>query len=230
MNGFHKKSLFILSLTILLLLFGRYIYIHWSEFSQIKIVSPIYIFAIILLTILFSLTYGLVIKYLLLAFGIKLRFNEYFGLSIITGFYNLIAPLTGGVIPRAIYLKKKYNFRYRLFVSSLSGMYITHFLMGSILGMLSLFMLKLNYNNFNWTIFIVFASIFVVTLVLVLFSPKFKRTKIKWVNPLIHSINGWHTIRNNKKVVFIVSIMSLAQTLINMLGILLAFDIFGIKI
>jgi uncharacterized membrane protein YbhN (UPF0104 family) len=230
MNNFNKKSLIILGFSILILLFGRYIYVHWPEFSQLRVVSPIYIIALIILTILFSLSYGIVIKYLLSAFKIKLKFKEYFGLSIITGFYNMIAPLTGGVVPRALYLKKKYNFKYSLFISSLSGMYVTHFFAGSFLGMISLFLIKRSQNIFNWPIFIVFLSIFILTSVLIVFSPRPKESKIKWINPLIHTINGWHTIRKDTKIIVMATLMSFAQNLINMLGILLAFDVFGIRI
>jgi len=230
MNNFNKKSPLTVAISVIIFLFGRYIYIHWPEFSQLKVVSPVYIIAIMILTVLFSLSYGIVIKYLLLAFGIELKFNEYFGLSIITGFYNMIAPLTGGVVPRALYLKKKHGFKYRLFISSLSGMYITHFFTGSILGILAVILIKYSQNIFNLLILIVFCSIFIFTLLLILFSPRLKISEKKWLNPLIHSINGWHTIRKNKKVVAIASAMSVVQTLLNMMGILLAFDIFGIKI
>lgn len=230
MNNFNKKSLIVVVLTIIVLLFGRYIYVHWPEFSQLRVVSPIYIIAIIILTALFSLSYGVVIKALLSAFKIKLKFNEYFGLSIITGFYNMVAPLTGGVVPRALYLKQKYNFKYRLFISSLSGMYVTHFFAGSLLGIISLLMIRYSQKVFNWPILIVFASLFIISLSLILFSPKLKESKIKWLNPLIHSINGWHIISKNRKVIVTATAMSVAQNLINMLGILLAFDIFNIKI
>lgn len=230
MNDFNKKGLIILGFTTLILLFGRYIYTHWPEFSQLRVVSPIYIIALVILTILFSLSYGIVIKYLLSAFKIKLKFNEYFGLSIITGFYNMVAPLTGGVVPRALYLKKKYNFKYGLFISSLSGMYVTHFFAGSFLGIISLFLIKYSQNIFNWPILVVFSSIFILTLALMVFSPKLKESKIKWINPLINITNGWHTIRKDTKIIVMATLMSFAQNLINMLGILLAFDVFGIRI
>jgi uncharacterized membrane protein YbhN (UPF0104 family) len=230
MDKFSKKSLIVIFFLIIVLLFARYIYIHWSEFSQLKVVSPAFIIAIMILTALFSLSYGIVIKSLLEAFNIKLRFKEYFGLSIITGFYNLIAPLTGGVIPRAIYLKKKHNFKYRLFISSLSGMYVTHFFAGSILGIIGLLLIKFSQNVVSWPIIIVFSALLFLSAFLISFSPKIKESKIRWLNPLIHSINGWHTIRNNKRTVWLSIAMSVAQNIINMLGILLTFNIFGIKI
>lgn len=230
MKFWHKKLIFLLTIIILFTLFIKYILSHWSQFAELKFVNPWLIVAISALTILFSYTYGIVIKYLLSAFNVHLKFKEHFGLSIITGFYNIIAPLTGGVVPRALYLKKKHNFKYRLFISSLSGMYITHFLVGSILGIISLLLLKHYNGNFDILIFSIFVSILVISLFLVLFSPKIKDTKIRYLNFLIHAINGWHTIRKNKKVVFVASLMAIIQTFINLIGIMLAFDIFDIKI
>lgn len=225
-----KKWVFASILVVLVLLFARYIYYHWQDFAQLKLVNPILIVVIAILTLIFSFTYGVVIKYILKAFNRNLRFNEWFGLSIITGFYNIIAPITGGLVPRAIYLKKRHKFPYPLFLSSLSGIYVTHFFAGSILGLLSIFLIYRSYNEFNLLIFLAFLLMFLITVSLILFSPRIKRTKLKIINHLISITNGWHLISKNKKAIAVASIMAALQTMINMTGIILAFNIFGIHI
>lgn len=230
MKSNTKKIVFTFILTALVLLFARYVYFHWQDFANLKLVNPLLIIIIALLTLLFSFTYGVVIKYILKAFNRKLRFNEWFGLSIITGFYNIIAPVTGGLVPRAIYLKKKHRFPYPLFISSLSGIYVTHFFSGSILGLMSIFLINRAYGKFNLPILLAFLIMFLLTSSLILFSPKIKRTRFKILNHLISVTNGWHLISKNKKAIFVASLMAAFQTIINMLGILLAFNIFGINI
>jgi uncharacterized protein (TIRG00374 family) len=230
MRNSTKKVLFTIALAIIILLFARYIYSHWQDFAKLRIVDPFLIVIIIILTLLFSFTYGIVIKYILKAFKKRLKFNEWFGLSIITGFYNIIAPITGGLVPRAMYLKKKHHFSYHLFLSSLSGIYVTHFFAGSILGLLSIILIYQKYKKFNLLIVIVFLAMLITTSALILFSPRIKRTKFNILNHLISVTNGWHLISKNKKAIAIASSMAALQTIINMVGILLAFNIFGIHI
>ena len=230
MNNKAKSITILAVLLLIFLLFIRYIYIHVDEFAKLKLVNPIYLLFLIILTIFFSLTYGLVIKYLVEPFKIKLKFNAWFGLSVITSFYNIIAPATGGLVPRALYLKKKHNFHYSSFISSLSGIYITHFLVGSTLGLLSILFLYVKYKAFNLPIFLAFLIIFFVSLTITLFSPKLKKSNHRWFSKIVKVVNGWHKIRKNHKVFFIVCIITIVQTLLNMVGIALAFEIFNIKI
>src|SRR3989344_2048274 len=145
------KWLFVLNI---FLLFIRYIVMHWGDFGNLRVVSPGYIIIMILLSFVFSLTYGIIIKYLLEACKINLSFSEWFGLSILTGFYNIIAPVTGGLVSRAAYLKKKHNFSITEFVAVLSGIYVTHLFVGGLLGIISMLLIYYFYGLFNWVIFL----------------------------------------------------------------------------
>ncbi|OGH05965.1 MAG: hypothetical protein A2W22_03490 [Candidatus Levybacteria bacterium RBG_16_35_11] len=227
----RKKFLIqLIALLIFAFWFGFYFYKNLNEFSQLKVVSPIYFFPLSLLLVLFLATNGLVLKYLLEPFNIKLKFKEWFGLSVINSMGNYLTPFKGGAVVRAIYLKKLHKFSYSHFLSTLAGIYIIVFLVNSFIGILTLILLQYFLGIFNLLIFTIFLVLFLLLLTLIIFSPKVKETKYYFVNKLVSVINGWHLIKSNKKSVFITIFVSLTNVLIIVFAMVLEFYIFGAKI
>ncbi len=225
-----KTSLSIGILISIVTLFIYYIIKHISDFKQLSLVNPFYL---VILLALFIFTYfliSLVTKNLLKPLGVRLKNFEAFALSIVTGFYNLITPFRGGMATRAIYLKKKHDFSYTEFLSSLAGMYVIAFLIASFLGLLSTYLIYLTEDIFSPILFMIFLGIFLPLLLIVIFSPKLPETKNNFINRFIKVINGWHTIKNNKRIIFIISSLTLIQLLIGSLMIYLQFQVFGIEI
>lgn len=225
-----KKILQILVLVILIAWFVVYFYQNIDEFRQSKIVNSIYLIPIFLLAVLFLMTNGLVLKYLLEPFQIKLNFKEWFGLSVINTMGNYLTPFRGGAVVKAIYLKKIYQFSYSYFLSTLTGIYVIVFLVNSFVGLLTIFLLKYFYGIFNILIFLIFLFIFLFLLGIVIFSPKFKETKCSFINKFISVINGWYLIKSNKKIIITTSLISLVNVAIMVLVMFLEFRVFGINI
>lgn len=119
-----NKKIQILVLIILIACFAVYCYQHIDEFRQLNIVNAIYFVPLFFLYVLFFINNGLILKYFLEPFDIRLRFKEWFGLSVITTMGNYLTPFRGGAVARAVYLKKKHKFSYSYFLSTLSGIYI----------------------------------------------------------------------------------------------------------
>jgi len=172
---------------------------------------------------------GLVLKYFLEPFDIRLRFKEWFGLSVITTMGNYLTPFRGGAVARAVYLKKRHNFSYSYFLSTLSGIYIIAFLVNSFIGILTVVLLKHFYALFNIFVFTVFMAIFFLTGIII-FSLEFKETKYSFINKFINVINGWHLIKSNKKIILITSLISLINVAIIVLMMFLEFRVFGVEI
>ena len=85
-------------------------------------------------------------------------------------------------------------------------------------------------GTFNLLILGVFLAFFLPSLFIILVSPKFPNTGIRLADKVISIANGWHTIRNNRKIVFVVSIIAFSQLIIAALGTLLSYNILGIHI
>lgn len=227
----NKKKIFqILVLIVLIIWFAFYFYQHIEEFKQLKIVNIVYFLPLFFLFIFFLINNGLVLKYLLEPFQIKLKFKEWFGLSVVTTMGNFLTPFRGGAGARAIYLKTKHGFPYSYFLSTLLGIYIIVFLVNSLVGLLTMILLYFFYGIFNIIIFIIFLCLFLFLLGIVIFSPKIKETKYPFINKFINVINGWHLIKSNKKIIVVTGLISLVNVVIMVLVMFLEFRVFGINI
>lgn len=225
-----KKLLGIGILLIIVALFIYYIIEHISDFKQLSLVNPIYLFVLIALFIFTYYLISIITKNLLYPLGVKLKGFEAFALSIVTGFYNLITPFRGGTIVRAGYLKKKHNFSYTDFLATLSASYVLIFLIASLIGIISTLAIYFISGIFSWILILVFAGIFFPLLFIVVFSPRLNERKNKWINRFIRVINGWNIIKNNKKVILIIAIASLLQIIVTALMLYFQFGVFGIEI
>src|SRR3989344_8161996 len=221
-----KKLISISVLILIVIIFIYYIISHISDFKQLSLVNPLYIIPLIIISLIVSITNGLIIKYLLEPFKIKMKFKEWFGLSIITTFYNIILPLRAGMATRAVYLKEKHNFPYTNFISTLAGVYVINFLVASLFVLISLIILYLTKGIFNLIILLIFLGFFLPLLTIILFSPIFPETKNNFINKFIKVMNGWHIIRKNRKIVFFTSLVILTQIVLSSVGTIIAYNIF----
>lgn len=225
-----KKTLGILLLIILILAFLYYLITHISDFKSLQITKPLNLIPLIIISFIVILSNGLIIKYLLGAFNLKLKIKEWLGLSIITTFYNLITPFRGGLIAKAAYLKKKYNFAITHFVSMMAGVYVINFLAASFLGLISLLLIYLKFNIFNILVFLIFLAIFLPSLFIILFSPKFPEPKNRILGKFMQVANGWNTIKNNKSIILISSLIIFLQIFLSVLATILSYNIFNINL
>ncbi len=222
-----------LILAVIVAFFVWYILRHISDFKGLAIVGLSNIWLVLLVALIVLITFylnGFLLDTLMRPFGFKLGFRESFGLAIITNFYNTITPFRGGMAARAVYLKKKYKFPYINFLATLSAIYIIIFLIGSLLGLISIIFIWKNYSIFSPIIFILFLAVFLFLMSIIIFSPKLPEQKNKWLNRFIKVINGWHLIKNNKKIVFATAIVSLIQLILATTTLLINYSIFGIHL
>lgn len=225
------KSLISIAVLLIIIAFAiLYINNNRDLFSTIELVNPAYLVILIIGVLFAYFLGGLLNNSLMSAVGLRLRQTESFALSIVTGFYNLITPFRGGMAARAVYLKKKHGFAYVNFLATLSASYVLIFLVASLLGIISTFMIYKQTGVLSWILLIIFAAVFLGMLFIMFVSPKFKERDNKWLNRFIKVINGWHLIKHNKKVIAVTTIITLIQILLSTLMLYLQFLTFGIDI
>jgi uncharacterized protein (TIRG00374 family) len=225
-----KKLIGLIILLIFIIFFSYYFYINIESFRQLNVENWEYIIIIAFLFTTALFFNGLFMRSLLKPFKIKIKIFEAFGISIITRFYNTITPFRGGAGVRAIYLRKKYNFSYSHFLSTLSATYVINIFISSILGLITLGLIYNYQNFFNLILFLIFLSLFLVTLSIILFSPKFSERNNPLINKFIKMINGWYLIRKDRKIIFATSFFYLIQLLLGALSLYLQFKVFGLNI
>jgi len=215
----------LLVIAILVLLFLRE---HPIKFNNLLNVSFFYIVILILLTITNMGINGYGMNLILFTlYDIKLTMKEWFGLASITSFGNYITPFRGGASARAVYLKKRHKLPYTSSVTTFAVTHITLFLVAGILGIFTNIAAYLIYNIFNIGILMLFILIFVVSLMIILFSPTLPKTRYKFINYFVRVINEWKEFSSRKRLILKIGILNLFFVLFSTLRIYLIFLALG---
>jgi uncharacterized membrane protein YbhN (UPF0104 family) len=165
---------------------------------------------------------GLFTKFTLDAFGKKMTYGEVNYLSLLSSIGNFFGPILGGASIRAVYLKKKHDFEYSKFISTLYGFYIVTFLTNALIGLLLVinYGLKVGGSTELWSVAAVFLFIFLANLALVAIPAKvlhkivglFKFLPKRLIKITDLMIGGWETIRVNHKLLFKLFLLNIAIT------------------
>ncbi len=192
-----------------------FLYRYREEFLSIEIVEPLYIFPVLILSFLSIFLNGVFNKFFFQLYGANLRFNEWFGLSVINTFGNLVTPLRGGAISNAIYLKKKHQLAYSDFVGSLAASYINVFLVNSGFGW-AVFTLSPHYLSKTQSVILnsFFGSIFLGCLFVTLFAPKFPDSRYRLFKVVFNVLNAWRKLRENFRILLAISGVNIGNALL----------------
>jgi uncharacterized protein (TIRG00374 family) len=225
-----KKLISTIVLLITLALAFYYIKNNLEYFKQLQVINPLYILILIILLLSLYFIIGLITKGILKPLGVNLSKKEAFKVSVMTGFYNLITPFRGGLVSRAVYLKKKYEFPYPTFLSTVAATYVLEFFIASLAGIIATYLIYLATGIFSILLFFIFLGMFLGMFFVILFSPKLKERNNKWLNRFIKVINGWHILKRDKKLLTNVSFLIFIKLLIASIMLFLQFKIFGLGI
>lgn len=206
-------------LTIIILIFFIQYFLNNQQDLHTVLSTPldklIYIFILFSLMILFD---GVFLKIILRDFKKTISNLESQYITIVSYIGNYFLPLRGGAVIRSVYLKKKFNFSYSNFVSTLYGYYIIVFLVNSFVALTSLIFLQRRYNIISIPLYIFFGVTFVTMLTLSIFKLPFHKLKIqkqsiikKMLDIVKNILNGWNVIVSNKKLLISLTILSLLR-------------------
>jgi len=134
------------------------------------------------------------------------------------------------MVARGYYLKSKYDLPYTSFIANISAAYIFTYWFGSFFGLVSMYVIYLNGELFNWLVFIVYLSIFAILNYIMIFAPRFSETKYGLLNKFIRVINGWNLIRANKKTILKIGLVSLVKLMFSGITARLYYGAFGLEV
>lgn len=207
-----------------------YVTAHIDDFKIIYSLSwpPAIILALVILAE--SYASGLFIKVVMKHFNINLGFNEWYGLSVITRFWNIILPFRGGAGVRAIYLKKIHQFPLTDFFATMLSLYFLIFLVNSAIGMLCMFFLYVRNDTFLTPLFIFFLGFFLAMLGMVFFTPKVRGSRYAFWDKICRAANAWHGIRTNTPLMRNLTIITLLNSAVGLFTVYFSYASFGSKI
>ena len=152
---FVRKFISYALLAIILSFFVYYIYTHFSDFKVLLNINPLWIIPIVIISLLSTIVNGIIFKNIMIPFHVNLKPKEWYGLSVVTSFYNLITPFRGGAVARAIYLKKHHSFSYTNFIATMLGVYVIQFFIITLVGMINLYFVYKYHDVFSLPVFLI---------------------------------------------------------------------------
>lgn len=221
-------SLAILAISILWLIL--YLRGHLGEFRIIFHISPNVVIILSILMLLGSVILGLFTKVLLQYLDISLIFKEWYGLSVVSAFWNYIMPFRGGAGVRALYLKKVHNFTITNFLGTMAALYFIHFLVNSIIGLICVFFIYMQYQYLNVTISTFFLIVFAGVIFFMFFSPQLPNFHNQVLKKIGEVTNGWYVIRKNNKLIAKLIIIVVLYAAVGLFTIYFSFHAYGVNI
>lgn len=219
MKKYFLTILVYLILAVLTIIFIRN---NYGDFASIPEISVFYFSLMILVSFISLFVNGLRIKLFGDYYNINLKKKEWFGLAAVTTMDNYLTPFRGGVAVRALYLRKVYNFPFKSFLTTIVASYTIRILIYSLFGIILSIISLTYYEIFNLWVFILFIGLFLISLIIVLFSPTFSIRKNKFLNWIIHILNDWRSISKNYK--FLIKLGLIEFLFVSFMGIRLFFS------
>jgi len=227
---FARKFISYTILAIILSFFVYYIYTHFSDFKALLNINPLWIFPIAIIFLCSTVVNGVIFKTIMIPFHVTLKPKEWYGLSIVTSFYNLITPFRGGAVARAVYLKKHHSFSYTNFIATMLGVYVIQFFIITLVGMINLYFIYKYHNVFSLPVFIILFCIFAILTSVIFFNVRFPFSLNPILNKLFEIGNGWNIVRNNEKILFVSIVAIIIQLMLGVSGTMIIYTAIGIKL
>ncbi len=195
-----KNYLSLAAFFLIVVFIVYYIKSHWSEFQDIRITSWFNAAILFIIAPINILIQGLFLKVLMEPFGVKLKFNEWLGLMVLTLLGNILIPF-GGLGFRAAYLKKYYNFGYTDFLSTTVAVWLISYVIFTIGGIIGLIFLYWQSKIMDFNLMVIFGVILLGCLIVWFFPFKISSSKNKIIHYFSLLIKSWQFIKSDKFLV-----------------------------
>lgn len=202
MVKFNKKTISKIITVAVVALFIWYFFSHIKDFSLLLNINPVFVVLLIIIDILAIIVNGIFMKWSISLFGKNIKFGESVRVSLISAAGNFFAPAGSGLGFRAIYLKKRHGLSYSNYLSIIFCNYVIVFFVSSLLGLISLYILR-GYASPGFMVL----TLFFLALLVASFSAFFIRVKT-------NSQGGIHKIKLLKRPVEILQQMAKGWSLI----------------
>jgi uncharacterized membrane protein YbhN (UPF0104 family) len=186
------------SILFLLIFFGWtawYICNHTDEFTSIRQVPMVNLLGLYSLTLGVIICNGLFIKYALRFYAIELGFRDWLSITMVTSAMNYVVPFRGGAGFRALYLKLQYNFAITDFLSTLSGMFLIHFVVNGGIGLLGMSLLWYEGASFDPLLAWFFGAVALGAVIAIWLPFPMGHYTHPLLTKLMQIKKGWHMLR-----------------------------------
>lgn len=227
-NNLRKIIVWIIVILILGWI-GYYVKNHWTDFSGIKIYSYFYFALLVIAMPVYFFSQAILLKFILEPFDIRLKFKEWFGLTLITMMGNFIIPFSGLGF-RSIYLKKVHHFDYRHFISTLSAIWAVNFLVFTIAGIVVLLTKQLRTGTTDIALLIFLVIIFLGCLLIILVPFRPFKTSNRYLEKINLFLESWKKVKTNRHLIWQLFYWSVIELILYAATFYFAFKTFNFPI
>ncbi len=221
-----KRVIPYLIFALVLVTYWFYIQSNLEKFRNLLNFSPVSILVMLILVFCSISIRGLINYFLYNSLGSKINYYNSFGLAAVNTLANLL-PLSGGILAKGFYLKKRFNLAYSTFISATLSLFLSYMSVNGLIGLSVLFFLyvfKGNQGNF-WLV----SGFFVMTIAIIFHWIKidlhFLPDRFRDISNNV--LNGWRFFSNDYKLLLtLISFQAVATTL-NAARFFIAFQIFS---
>lgn len=184
---FFKNKRSTLLGTLVLVFLADYLLANQQQLTSLAQIRhyPQLMFVILVAQVLFQISNGLFLVWLLGLFKLKISIKEGISVAIFSSFANFFMPLQAGLGWRAWYLKKHHNFELTKFGQSLFVSYLIVFQLNASLGLLAWFFLNPARSGLNTLLLLSLVIVWISATVLLILKRSLWLKKIADLWPAI---------------------------------------------
>ena len=213
---------------IIIVFFVWYIISNQNMFGSLKNINWQYMILMIFIEIVLFLINSYLDQSMIHRFDSNVSFFDCYLLAYANNFLNKILPtIGGGATFRAVYLKKKYQFPYSQFVSTITGLYVISFFSTSLIGLVCLLIIYIQFNVYNLVLLITFLGLLSPCLFIIFFSPQIPDSNNRVLKIAKSVFDGWNIIKKDLRYVFIYAFFSILLLFFSALEILVSYQALG---
>ena len=209
---------------------GYYLSLQKEMWSVLGEVNSEYVFIMTVINCFFFLSNVMILKILLESFEIRLSVKESLSIYTLTRVGNLLTPLRGGTIGKAVYLKRKYTFPYMTFIAATSAVTLINLNLAALMGVIAILMIGYSSHSLLAAFLSFFVAVNLLFCFLLLSPGKVETCRWKIFDRLSGIAKGLDRIRKDRKLVIKISFLLFFNSLLSIAELALSYGAFSIDI
>jgi uncharacterized membrane protein YbhN (UPF0104 family) len=186
---------------------GSYLWWHRAELASVVLASPFHLVLCALSTVGYLTANGLLSYAMVNKLGRRIGIWECLSLSVVTTGVNILTPIQGGTVVRAVYLKRLHNLEYGRFLATLIGSQVLMVIVCSVFAAAAVMWMSFIVHRPGLGVVLGAAAICLVVSMLACFFPRIS-AKGNWVLDNVAMISdSWHRLR--ARPLFLATLMAL---------------------
>ena len=177
---------------------------------------------------LVAVSNGLQLRYLVRPFGVRLAPREWYGLAIITSFYNTLTPFRGGMLAKAAYLHRRHRLPLSGFLALTAGTSIVNLCVAGVAGLAGLGLIAARRGPTSWPLAAFFGVAALGATAVMVFTPRLPASEQPLLARLGRVAAGWQLIRGNTAVLGMTWLATGLQYALAALATVYSFRLIGV--